>query len=65
MLTHLRAWLGERRMTDIGPTDVAGYIRRKQAEGLKGWTIEGHLTVLSSGYSYARPASWSRWARTR
>lgn len=52
-LIHLRASFGRRRMTDITPSDVAAYVSTKQAEGLKGWTIKGHLTVLSSVYSYA------------
>ena len=40
-------------MTTITPGDVAKYVSAKQAEGLKGWTIRGHLTVLSSVYSYS------------
>jgi integrase len=34
-------------------TDVARYVARQQAAGLKGWTIKGHLTVLSSVFTYA------------
>jgi len=52
-LIHLRATFGRRRMTDITPGDVATYVSVKQAEGLKGWTIKGHLVVLSSVYSYS------------
>jgi integrase len=52
-LIHLRATFARRRMTDITPSDVAAYVTAKQAEGLKGWTIKGRLTVLSSVYSYA------------
>ena len=52
-LTHLRARFGRRRMTDITPTDVAAYVSAQQAAGLKGWTIKGHMTVLSSVYSYS------------
>lgn len=52
-LKHLREYLGRQRMTAIAPTDVARYVSRKQAEGLKGWTIKGHLTVLSAVFAYS------------
>ena len=52
-LAHLSAEFDRRRMTDITPTDVARYVSAKQAEGLKGWTIKGQLTVLSSIFTYA------------
>lgn len=52
-LTHLRRELGRRRMTDVTPTDIAAYVSRKQKEGLKGWTIKGHLTVLSAIFTYS------------
>lgn len=52
-LKHLRHHFGRQRMTHIAPTDVAKYIAKKQSEGLKGWTIKGHMTVLSSVFTYA------------
>ncbi len=54
-LKHLRRPenFGRSRMSDITPTDVARYVARQQAAGLKGWTIKGHLTVLSSVFTYA------------
>src|SRR2546427_7009744 len=67
-LKHLRDYFGKQRMTHITPTDVARYISKKQTEprevrrkgdekkqpkGLKGWTLKGHLTVLSSIFTYA------------
>ena len=44
---------GRSRMTDITATDVARFVSRQQAAGLKGWTIKGQLTVLSSVFSYS------------
>ena len=44
---------GRSRMTDIPATDVARFVSRQQAAGLKGWTIKGQLTVLSSVFSYS------------
>ena len=44
---------GRSRMTDITPQQVADYVSAQQDAGLKGWTIKGHLTVLSSVYSYS------------
>jgi integrase len=52
-LKHLRAYFGRQRMTHISATDVAKYVSSKQAENLKGWTIKGHMTVLSSIFTYA------------
>jgi integrase len=52
-LKHLRHHFGRQRMTHIAPTDVAKYVAKKQSEGLKGWTIKGHMTVLSSVFTYA------------
>jgi integrase len=52
-LRHLRAHFGPRRMTDITATDVANYVSQKQNAGLKGWTIKGQMTVLSSVFTYA------------
>lgn len=52
-LTHLRSYFGRTRLADIGPTDVAKYVSVKQAEGLKGWTVRGHMTTLGSVFTYA------------
>ena len=52
-LAHLRASFGRRRMTDITVTDVATYIANKKADGMKGWTIRGHMTVLSGIHKHA------------
>lgn len=54
-LAHLKKpeHFGRSRMSDITPTDVANYVSEQQAAGLKGWTIRGHLTVLSSVYTYS------------
>lgn len=52
-LRHLRRRFGRRRMTDISATDVARYVSGKQSDGLKGWTLKGHMTVLSSVFTYA------------
>jgi integrase len=54
-LAHLKKpqFFGRARMSDITPTDVARYVSAQQAAGLKGWTIKGHLTVLSSVFTYA------------
>ncbi len=52
-LKHLRKHFGPQRLSRITPAEVAGYIAAKQAEGLKGWTIRGHLTVLGSVFNYA------------
>jgi integrase len=51
-LAHLRPVFGRTRLTDIKPSDVAAYIAAKQTE-LKDWTVQGHLTPLSSVYQYA------------
>lgn len=46
-------------MTDITPGDVARYVSTKQAEGLKGWTIEGQMTVLGRIFDHAaRHLGW-------
>lgn len=52
-LHHLREHFGRRRLADISPSDVAAYIAIKQAEGLKGWTLKGQMTVLGSIFTYA------------
>lgn len=50
---HLDAEFGGRRMTDISPADVAAFVSKQQAAGLKGWTIKGQLTVLRSIFTYS------------
>jgi integrase len=52
-LAHLRDRFGRERMSDITPADVAAFIAAQQQAGLKGWTIKGQLTVLSSIFTYA------------
>jgi integrase len=52
-LAHLRKRFGRSRLSDVTPTDVAAYVSAMQAAGFKGWTIKGHLTVLSSIYTYS------------
>jgi integrase len=52
-LRHLRAHFGRQRMTQITPTDVARYVSVQQVRGLKGWTLKGHMTALSSVFNYA------------
>src|SRR5258707_1983661 len=50
-LKHLRRHFGRQRMSAIAPADVAVYVAGKK--DLKGWTVKGHLTVLSALYRYA------------
>lgn len=50
-LKHLRKHFGRQRMAAITPADVAAYVAGKST--LKGWTIKGHLTVLSAIFRYA------------
>lgn len=52
-LAHLREHFGRTRLAAIHASDVAAYISAQQRAGLKGWTVQGHLTVLSSVYQYA------------
>jgi integrase len=52
-LKHLRTHFGRQRMTQITPTDVARYVSAQQGRGLKGWTVKGHMTVMSSVFTYA------------
>lgn len=49
---HLLAEFGNRKLTDIDAGMVASYIGKKNAT-CKGWTIKGHLTVLSGVFSHA------------
>jgi len=50
-LKHLREHFGSQRMASITPSDVARYIAGKD---LKGWTVKGHMTVLSATFKYAQ-----------
>lgn len=50
-LKHLREHFGSQRMSRITTTQVAAYVASKDT--LKGWTIKGHLTVLSAVFRYA------------
>lgn len=50
-LKHLREGFGRQRMAAITPADVAAYVASKSA--LRGWTVKGHLTVLSAIFRYA------------
>ncbi len=52
-LIHLRAQFGRRRMTEISPSDVAAYVTAMQMQHYKGWTLRGHLVVLSSIFTYS------------
>ena len=51
-LKHLRAHFGRQRIRSITPAAVAAYVAAK-SDDLKGWTVKGHLTVLSAVYRYA------------
>ena len=52
-LAHLRRRFGGARMSDITPSDVVAFISEQQRAGLKGWTIKGQMTVLSSIFTYS------------
>jgi integrase len=52
-LKHLRRDFGTRRMIDIAPADIAAFVTRQQAAGLKGWTVRAHLAVLGLVFNYA------------
>lgn len=52
-LIHLRDYFGRQRMADVTAADVAAFVSAQQHGGLKGWTIKGQLTVLSSVFRYA------------
>jgi integrase len=52
-LVHLRREFGRVRLSDIAPEQVARFVAVQQAAGFKGWTIKGHLTVLSAVFKYA------------
>lgn len=50
-LKHLRRHFGRQRLATITAGDVAAYVTSK--DSLKGWTIKGHLTVVSAIFRYA------------
>lgn len=52
-LKHARRRFGRARLTDITPADVASFVAAQQRKGFKGWTIKGHLTVVSAIFKYA------------
>lgn len=52
-LTHVREVFGRRRLQDIDAGDIAKYISLKEREGLKAWTIKGHLTVINGVFNYS------------
>lgn len=54
-LGHLRKPenFGRARMTDITAIEVARFVTRQRAQGLKGWTIKGQLSVLSAVFAHA------------
>jgi ATP-dependent helicase/nuclease subunit A len=52
-LRHVRAVFGRRRLTDVSPADVAAFVTSQRRAGLAGWTIKGHVGVLSGVYGYA------------
>ncbi len=40
-------------MSNITPNEIASFVSLKQRENLKGWTIRGQLSVLSSIFNYS------------
>jgi integrase len=52
-LKHVLEQFGRTRLTDVTPGDVAAFIAAQERRGYKGWTIKGHLTVVSSVFRYA------------
>lgn len=54
-LAHLKRpeFFGRSRLSEITASDVARYVARQQAAGLKGWTLRSHLSVLSAVFSFA------------
>lgn len=52
-LERLRGRFGKRRMTDITADDLARFVRDEQAQGRKGWTIKGSLTVFNGVHRHA------------
>ncbi|MCW3004628.1 MAG: integration/recombination/inversion protein [Conexibacter sp.] len=52
-LKHVLPVFGRRRLQDIDAGDIARYISMKEKEGLKAWTIKGHLTVFNGVFHFA------------
>lgn len=52
-LKHIIPVFGRRRLQDIDAGDIARYISMKEKEGLKAWTIKGHLTVFNGVFHFA------------
>jgi integrase len=52
-LAHLRRRFAHSQVASIGPDEVAAYIAAQESAGLRGWTIRGHLAVLSAIFRYS------------
>jgi integrase len=44
---HLIPYFGRRRLAQIGPEQIAGFVAAKKREGLRGWTVTSALRPLS------------------
>lgn len=51
--THLKPAFGQRKVTELSPSDVARLIMKMKRAGLKTWTVKKALTPLSSAYAVA------------
>ena len=52
-LAHLRREFGRSRLTEITSADLATYLGRERAKGVKGWTLRGRLVVVGCVFKYA------------
>ncbi len=52
-LAHLRRRFAHSQMASIGPDEVAAFVAAQESAGLRGWTIRGHLAVLSAIFRYS------------
>jgi integrase len=52
-LKLLKAHYGKTKLSAISSSDIATYLARQEASGVKGWTRRGRMTVLSGVFSYA------------
>lgn len=50
---HLEREFGRMRLADITPAQVARFISRQRAAGLKGWTVKGQVAVLGAIFTFA------------
>jgi integrase len=50
---HLAPFFGRRRMVDITPADIRGYVTRRQREGARNATINRELSVLKRAFTLA------------